>query len=48
LHTPLRQDAVLLLPGRDKPAAQALLAYLRSDKARAVIRSFGYELPVAP
>jgi molybdate transport system substrate-binding protein len=48
LHTPLRQDAVLLLPGRDKPAAKALLAYLRSDKARAVIRSFGYELPVAP
>ena len=48
LHTPLRQDAVLLLPGRGKPAALALLSYLRSDKARAVIRSFGYELPAAP
>ena len=48
LHTPLRQDAVLLLPGRGKPAALALLSYLRSDKARALIRSFGYELPAAP
>jgi len=46
LHAPLRQDAVLLLPGRDKPAALALLAYLRGDKARAIIRGFGYELPV--
>jgi len=45
LHAPLRQDAVLLLPGRDKPAALALLAYLRGDKARTVIRGFGYELP---
>jgi molybdate transport system substrate-binding protein len=43
LHAPLRQDAALLLPGRDRPAAQALLRYLRSDAARAVIRSFGYE-----
>ena len=45
LHAPLRQDAVLLLPGRDRPAALALLAYLRGDKARAIIRGFGYELP---
>ena len=48
LHAPLRQDAVLLLPGRGKPAALALLSYLRSDKARALIRGFGYELPAAP
>jgi molybdate transport system substrate-binding protein len=45
LHAPIRQDAALLLPGRGKPAAQALLAYLRGDEARAIIRSFGYELP---
>ncbi len=44
LHTPLRQDAVLLKPGQDSAAARALLAYLRSDKARTIIRSFGYEL----
>ena len=34
LHAPLRQEAVLLLPGGGKPAAQALLAHLRGDKAR--------------
>ena len=44
LHTPIRQGAVLLNLGRDKPAALALLRYLQSDKARAVIRSFGYDL----
>jgi len=48
LHAPIRQDAVLLRPGRDKPAAQALLAYLRGAKARAVIAGFGYELPPPP
>lgn len=45
LYDPIRQDAVLLTKGRDKPAATALLAYLKSAKARAVIQSFGYELP---
>jgi molybdate transport system substrate-binding protein len=44
LHSPLRQDAVLLMPGKDKPAAEALLRYLKSDGARALIRSFGYDL----
>lgn len=45
LHAPLKQDAVLLNPGRLDPAAQALMTWLRQDKARAVIRSFGYETP---
>lgn len=45
LHDPIRQDAVLLSKGKDKPAAIALLNYLKGEKARAVIRSFGYELP---
>ena len=45
LYEPIRQDAVLLAKGKDKPAASALLAYLKGDKARAVIKSFGYELP---
>ena len=43
-YSPILQDAVLLAKGRDKPAAAALLAYLKGDKARAVIRSYGYEL----
>ena len=42
-YSPIRQDAVLLAKGKDKPAAAALLKYLRSDKARALIRSYGYE-----
>lgn len=42
LHQPIRQDAVLLANGKDKPAAAALLKYLSSDKAKAVIESFGY------
>lgn len=44
LHQPILQDAVILARGKDKPAATALLAYLKTDKAKAVIRSFGYEL----
>ena len=44
LYEPIRQDAVLLGKGKDKPAATALLAYLKSDKATAIIKSFGYEL----
>ena len=43
-HAPLRQDAVLLLPGREQPAALALAAFLRSEAARAIIRRHGYEL----
>ncbi len=43
MHAPIKQDAVLLSAGRDSPAAAALLKYLQGDKAKAVIRSFGYE-----
>jgi molybdate transport system substrate-binding protein len=42
LFQPLRQDAVLLLPGRDNPAAIAFLDYLKGDKARAIAATFGY------
>jgi molybdate transport system substrate-binding protein len=42
LHAPIRQDAVLLNAGRGKPAAAALLEYLRSPAAQAVIRAHGY------
>jgi molybdate transport system substrate-binding protein len=44
LYQPIFQNAVLLEKGRSKPAAEALLKYLKGDKAVAVIRSFGYEL----
>ncbi len=44
LYTPIRQDALLLAAGKDNPAAAALLEYLRSDRVRALIRTFGYEI----
>jgi molybdate transport system substrate-binding protein len=43
LHAPIQQDAMGLAKGHGNPAAQALLAYLRSDKAKAIMRTFGYE-----
>jgi molybdate transport system substrate-binding protein len=42
LYQPIRQDALLLTPGKGKPAAEALLKYLKGDAARAVIKSYGY------
>jgi molybdate transport system substrate-binding protein len=43
-HEPIRQDAVILVKGQDQPAAQALVDYLKSEKARAIIKSYGYAL----
>lgn len=43
-YTPILQDAALLKKGEANPAALALLKYLRSDQAKAVIKSYGYEL----
>jgi len=45
LYQPLRQDAVLLLPGRDNAATKAFLTFLKTDASRTVLRSFGYETP---
>ena len=44
LHAPIRQDAVVLAQGKDNPAATALMKYLKSDPARAVIKSYGYAM----
>lgn len=43
LHAPIRQDAVLLRSGSGSEAAAALLAYLKGDAARAVMRAHGYQ-----
>ncbi|OQS31220.1 molybdate ABC transporter substrate-binding protein [Chromobacterium haemolyticum] len=40
LHQPIRQDALLV---RDTPAARAFLAFLKGDKARALIKKAGYD-----
>jgi molybdate transport system substrate-binding protein len=42
LYGEIRQDAVLLKAGEKNPVARALLDYLKSEPARAVIREFGY------
>ncbi|MFP5426811.1 MAG: molybdate ABC transporter substrate-binding protein [Gammaproteobacteria bacterium] len=44
LHEPIRQDAVILNKGKDNPAAKALVDYLKSAKAAALIKSYGYEI----
>lgn len=43
LHSPLKQDAVLLVRAVRNPAARGFLGYLRSAPARDLIRSYGYE-----
>ncbi|MBK1648688.1 molybdate ABC transporter substrate-binding protein [Rhabdochromatium marinum] len=45
LHEPIRQDAVVLTQGKDNPAAQALMEYLHGERARNIIRAYGYNLP---
>lgn len=48
LHAPLHQDAVILTRTKHLAASQAFLTYLRSERARAVMRSFGYGVGVEP
>lgn len=44
LHEPIKQDAVLLVKGKDSDAALALMKFLKGGKARAIIRTYGYGL----
>jgi molybdate transport system substrate-binding protein len=44
MYSPIRQDAVVLTKGANKPAVAAFMGYLKGDKAKAVIRSYGYDL----
>lgn len=44
-HAPIRQDAVLLTLGAENPAAKALMDYLKSVPALAIIQKYGYGLP---
>jgi molybdate transport system substrate-binding protein len=43
LHTAIRQDAIVLTHGKDKPGAAAFMGFLKAEKTRALIRSYGYE-----
>jgi molybdate transport system substrate-binding protein len=42
-HAPIAQQAILLRAGERNPAARAFLAFLRSPRALAIIRRYGYE-----
>ncbi|MDR3134882.1 MAG: molybdate ABC transporter substrate-binding protein [Deltaproteobacteria bacterium] len=44
LYSPILQDAVILKAGADNAAAQAFADYLKGDKAKEIILSFGYKL----
>jgi molybdate transport system substrate-binding protein len=43
MYSPIKQDAILLNSGRNNPAAIALMSYLQSEAAKAVIHKFGYQ-----
>ena len=45
LYTPIRQNAVLLKKGEGNPAAPALIQFLKSPEAKAIISKYGYGLP---
>jgi molybdate transport system substrate-binding protein len=45
MYSPIRQSAVLLSGAKDQAAAKVFLAFLKGEKARVVMRGFGYELP---
>ena len=42
-HAPIHQDAILLTKGQDSAAALALMRYLRGERAKSLIRSYGYD-----
>jgi molybdate transport system substrate-binding protein len=45
LHQPIAQQAVLLDPGEDDPAARAFLAFLKGPEAKRIIQRYGYGTP---
>lgn len=44
LHAPIVQDAVVLTRGKDNKAAAELVALLKSERIKDLIRSYGYDL----
>jgi molybdate transport system substrate-binding protein len=44
-YQPIVQDAVVLNAGKEKPAVEAFVRFLKSSEARQLIQSAGYRLP---
>jgi molybdate transport system substrate-binding protein len=45
LYSPIQQDAILLLAGQKNSAAIALMRYLKTDRAKSVMSTYGYSHP---
>lgn len=45
LHSPFKQTAVLLKKGENNPAALALIDFIKSPPALAIIKKYGFGLP---
>lgn len=45
LHSPIKQDVILLKSAASNQTARTFLNYLRSTKARKIIQAYGYDLP---
>ncbi|MBP2161701.1 MULTISPECIES: molybdate ABC transporter substrate-binding protein [Asticcacaulis] len=43
-YSPIDQQAILLKPGANDPAARAYLDFLKTPQARAIITTYGYEV----
>jgi len=43
LHSPISQDAVILRKGKDSQAIKAFMGFMKTDTARAIMRSYGYQ-----
>jgi molybdate transport system substrate-binding protein len=46
-HPPIEQAAVIIKKASNKDAAQAFLAFVKSDSARAILSKYGFETPTA-
>lgn len=44
MYSAMHQDAVLLSKAKDNPVAKALLEYLKSPQALAIIKAYGYQI----
>jgi molybdate transport system substrate-binding protein len=45
LHLPIKQDMVILQRARNNRQARAFWQFVQSEKAKAIIASFGYDVP---
>lgn len=43
-HDPIKQDVVLLIKGKDNPAAKALMEFIGGPQAKSIIERYGYAL----